>query len=56
MKKEDIDKLKRLIEDIEMIIESTNLPMSSQFHLIQIQTKLPDKIKEVKEILKCLTQ
>lgn len=46
---EKYEKLGQLIDAIDSLSHGLNLPMSDNFHVEQLRSLLPEKVKELKE-------
>jgi hypothetical protein len=49
-KEESYEKLGILIDDIESLSFGLQLNMSAEFHVEQLKSILPDKVKQLKEV------
>lgn len=43
------EKLGQLIDSIDSLVHALSIPMSAEFHIQQLKTILPEKVKELKE-------
>ena len=43
------EKLGQLIDSIDSLVHGLNIPMSAEFHIQQLKSILPEKVKELKE-------
>jgi len=43
------EKLGQLIDSIDSLAHGLNIPMSAEFHIQQLKTILPERVKELKE-------
>jgi len=47
---ESLGKLAELIDSIENLTYSLNIPMPADFHVVQMKKVLPEKIEELKSV------
>jgi hypothetical protein len=48
---DNLEKIGQTVDDLESLIAGLNLPMPPEFHIEQLKTILPEKVKAIKEAI-----